>query len=639
MPKRQPKKNQGTRITRQNSSSTSTSASHNPAGAKTMKAKSRPTHPGQPKSSITDTASDQSSTSSDELETPKATPTKAKPAKQHKAVNHKSTNRRTCKRASDNVSLSTPEQNNLSQRKHAHTTRVTFKMTCIPSDDAEKMILSIFEEFIEELTQADPTAAILPWKSIHRSQGSISKTSEVPKNTKALRTYLNKFYINRTPNKQFTTYPGVHIGHDITLSELREEMQLWLQDGDHGLFYKMLQVEDSSEIGWLLYSTQEMDAGALVDEISELVGIQVGLRWKIIDIGAKGNLPESQRIRALNVEVNARNRWIAQRKLIIHFGRNPKGVESYPNGIRLRFVKSKKDAINPVEKGKIERLRARQKSFLQNIVSMATWDIIQLDYSPDTSQPTLRQMIMDMTTKEGNIPLFHCVDLDWRGEGFVFQCAPAVKIEAECTIQSLLPILSHHYPDADLEQYFSQEAIDRCDGYRFDAEQGIVVDGFVNDHLTFVDEENLLGFTFNNETAEELEVQGESTRPSAANQQLYNDSDSVSTLAKPGTSNFLTPSINNNISFARADNRSNDNTSITSNASTVTMETVSMMIESKISTLTTHVQNNEKKFDELMNYLRSTNGGHPSSATIQNCTSNNSNDKAGEDSSVSGNVQ
>jgi hypothetical protein len=82
-------------------------------------------------------------------------------------------------------------------------------------------------------------------------------------------------------------------------------MQPWLQDGEHVLFYKMLQVEDSLEIGCFLYSTKEMDTGALVDEIEDLMGLQVGLRWKIIDVGMKGKLPESQRIRALlNIEVN-----------------------------------------------------------------------------------------------------------------------------------------------------------------------------------------------------------------------------------------------------------------------------------------------------------------------------------------------
>jgi hypothetical protein len=261
-----------------------------------------------------------------------------------------------------------------------------------------------------------------------------------------------------------------------------------------------------------------------------------------------------------------------------------------------------------------------------------------LDYSPDIHQPTLRQMIMDMTTKEDNIPLFHCVDLDWRGEGFVFQYAPAVKVEAECTINTLLPLLRHQYPDADLDRYFSHGAIDRCAGYKFDEAKGLVVDGLVQDHLTFIDEENLLGFNLNIDEAETNQSQTEPGRPTTVDQTLYNDSDSVSTLANPGTTSFITPTLTNNISFARNDSRSNDNTSVTSNTSTVTMETVSMMIESKISTLTTHVQNNEKKFDELMKYIRTTTGGNSSSAIIQSGTTNNSNHAAGEASSISSQV-
>lgn len=64
--------------------------------------------------------------------------------------------------------------------------------------------------------------------------------------------YLNQFYVSRTPDTQFTTYLGIHNGHNKTLPYIREEMQLWLQDGDHGLYYEMLQVEESAEICWLL---------------------------------------------------------------------------------------------------------------------------------------------------------------------------------------------------------------------------------------------------------------------------------------------------------------------------------------------------------------------------------------------------
>jgi hypothetical protein len=310
-------------------------------------------------------------------------------------------------------------------------------------------------------------------------------------------------------------------------------MQMWLQDGGHGLYYKMLQVEDSTEIGWFLYSTKEMDAGALIDEIADLVGVKVGLRWQIIDIGAKGKLPENQMIRALNVEVNAKYKWDSQRKLINYFGKNIKELSAYSNGIRLRFVKNKKDGINAIEKGKIERLRARQQQFLKNIATIDTWDIIQLDYSADLTQPTLCQMIMNMKSKD-DFPLFHCVDLDWRGEGYVFQFAPTVKIEAECTINTLLPILKYHYPNADKERYFSHEAIDRCEGLTFNAETGAVVDNLVEDNLTFLDEENLLGFSFDNDdNKEHTNGPNDDDHPEPA-LPLYNDSDSVSTLANPG---------------------------------------------------------------------------------------------------------
>lgn len=45
----------------------------------------------------------------------------------------------------------------------------------------------------------------------------------------------------------------------------------------------MLQVERSTPIGWLCYSTKEMDAGALADEIEDILNLKVGLRWKAIN--------------------------------------------------------------------------------------------------------------------------------------------------------------------------------------------------------------------------------------------------------------------------------------------------------------------------------------------------------------------
>ncbi len=165
-----------------------------------------------------------------------------------------------------------------------------------------------------------------------------------------------------------------------------------------------------------------------------------------------------------------------------------------------------------------------------------------------------------------------------------------------------------------------------------------MADGFVNDHLTFIDEENLLGFSLNSNQIDELDnINEQEVRP-AHSAALYNDSDSVSTLAKPGGT-FLTPPLRSNVSFSRTEQRSTDNTSVTSRTSTVTMDTIATM-DNKISALTTHMINNDKKFDQIMKYLMTTKaGGQASSAIPQIGTTDNGNLEAGDDSaSISGRV-
>ena len=81
--------------------------------------------------------------------------------------------------------------------------------------------------------------------------------------------------------------------------------------------------------------------------------------------------------------------------------------------------------------------------FLASIKQSQTWDIEQLDYAnPDSDDLTLRQMIMDIKSKKiPAIPLFHCVDLNWQGNVYVFQYCPNMEEEAEVIIQNLLPFL------------------------------------------------------------------------------------------------------------------------------------------------------------------------------------------------------
>ena len=239
----------------------------------------------------------------------------------YKHVNTHSQNRRVCHRLTE--SALTPERNN--RWSHEYKTRVTFRIRVPAVDKPDEALSTIIKEFVQELRRVDSSAALLPWREMDTKVKRIVNSSDVPSSVTQLRKYLKKFFVGKA-NKETNVYPGIYIGHNTPYGDLREGLQDWLDTGSHAMFYMMLQTEESTEIGWLLYTTREMDAGAMADKIADLVGIKVGLRWKVIDINVKGRIPDSQKVNALVVEVETKYRWEAQHKLTQYFGRERKDI-------------------------------------------------------------------------------------------------------------------------------------------------------------------------------------------------------------------------------------------------------------------------------------------------------------------------
>ena len=388
-------------------------------------------------------------------------------------------------------------------------------------------MLSSFVELVKELQQADESITVLPWKS-SSIERALSIKSEMPETITKVSKYFFQVYVPKK-NTAAILYPQLHLGHDNCFEDIREALQPWLTSKEQGLFLNMLQAEDGVEIGWLCYSTRAMDVGALADELQDVLGIQFGLCWKNINTGSR-NINQTQQVKALIVEVSAKQKWVAVNSLLKLYGRSIKGNDKYPNGIRLRFVTLKKGCINKAEKSKMDKLCQRQKEFQETIRSTTSTDFVQLDYSTNQGRtPTLRQMIMSLMSRENsNIPLFHSVDLDWRKEGFTFQYSPTLADEAETTINTLLPVLIHKFPNVDVDNYFLEETVDRCESMRWDSEKQMVVDDELDletEHLD--DDEDLIGFEFDKVALEELQ------RPTKF--PMPHDDDSVSTLCSPTT--------------------------------------------------------------------------------------------------------
>ncbi len=507
--------------------------------------------------------------------------------KKFKKVKHNSANRREQSKTKSRDRDGTPDRGN--RDSFRFKTRVTVKMN-VPNnpDSPYDSVLNATQDFLQHLDNSDPGSALLPWKANDWHLGKIDKTSTFPTEWDRLKPYFHsKFWVPKRSSQTIDIYPNFYLGHNKSFRELKDGLGEWLSS-KRSIYRNILQVEDPSVIGFLLYSTRDMDAGALADEISFAVGFNVGLKWKVIDNGRR-NLPKEQQIRALIVEVASCNRYQFQRELIKFYSSTTKGTHYYPNGVRLRFVKAYQDALNTSQQTKIEKLRKRQKDFLNTIRSTTSYSLYDIDMQYVNQLPTLRQMIMSIRINGTDSPLFHSVDLDYQGRGHTFQYSNDVAAEAECAINTLLPYLTYLFPSIEhhANRFFDQEAISRCEGLQFDPARGMVIEAGDSGGFEIDLGEHLGGFAFRSEeTAEGGNTTSRPDRKTTGPQ----DDDSISTFGgsivtsatgakKAGTSTIISPPRTTTIQASTSNNQHGDDVSVMSAGTTFTMNTIKTLRE------------------------------------------------------------
>ena len=328
----------------------------------------------------------------------------------------------------------------------------------------------------------------------------------------------------------------------------------WLKKEGHGIFERMLQVADAVKIGWLVYSTWQMEAGVLAHVIESTINLAVGLRWKQIANGAKDRVPQAQQVKALHVEVASENRLVAQKALLAIYGRKHTG--QYPNGIRLRFSLLIHAAHNLNAKAKLERLRARQQLWLTRYEKGFSWEITQLDHPIGRNLPTLRQALLALLSKsDPKFPIFHSVDRsNYKESGICFQFIPELADEARMTISNLVPLMKHKF-GASVLDLFSPAAVERMEGCHWDSSTETVIGQF-DDEITFLDEEdpmiNYINPTTHSAPSQpphhnpSLDLPAQGIPPSQSNQTMQHmDDDSVSTLGNNTQHKWVTPPTTN----------------------------------------------------------------------------------------------
>lgn len=405
------------------------------------------------------------------------------------------------------------------------------------SDNRVNAVYNVCKGYLRALITADATSGLIPNFERNRyTHEALVDPDKLPIKLSGIKVFFADWNFPRnTGDRGYYIYPHIYVGHTVEIEDLKADLYDWTQEpyNEHGFYVKMLQKELVREIGFLLYSTQAQDAGELRDRMKEDLNLEVGLRWKNIDSGARGLLREDQRVRALHVEVEASQVHTAFGTLSQLYNSKNKDRHDYPNGIRYRFVKLLKMCTNStLDKPKVLKARETQKAFLAGVCTSTSWEIIQLDYQPIANQPTLRQMIMSINSSiKPSVPLFLSVDLNRLESGYGFQYGPDNKEEAECTIFTLLPLLKHQFPDAKPESFFSEEGKARCKDMAFDETTGVIIDKNAVE-IDLEGDDELLGFTLHFEKTNPTNM----TRPSERNTAVdpY-DNNSISTFRTTGT--------------------------------------------------------------------------------------------------------
>ena len=380
----------------------------------------------------------------------------------------------------DNTSVETETADNL--QKELNYTRVDLKIKVNAHSNPEEQTVYTLQTFLRKLQYFDPKVKIAPWYD-NSNDPPLSHASDIIPRPSELEKYFPRILFKE---EGFTWYSGAKIIHSISMHDLRKDMIRWMKQEGHGMFERMLQVAETSEIGWLVYSTWQMETDVLAQAIEDVINIPIGLRWKQISMGNRERIRLDQQVKALHIEVASENRTAAQKALLATYGRRNTGA--YPNGIRMRFALPLHTAHNLNTKTKLERLRARQQLWTKTYEKGFSWEITQLDYPVGKNLPTLRQTLLAIMSKTNPaFPLFHSIDRsNYKESGVCFQFIPELATEARMMISNLVPMMRHSYGE-NILKLFSTSAIERMEGCQWDPEKEMVI-GMYDEEISYLDE-------------------------------------------------------------------------------------------------------------------------------------------------------
>jgi len=175
----------------------------------------------------------------------------------------------------------------------------------VAGENQVKLFHQAFCKWFLKLREADLQALIYPWTSrVCNKEGLLIKNpTDIPTALPLLKKFKHKLFL-------CTTGGAYHVqallGMTINLTEIMEMIGWWLKSTEQGMWRTDLQsAEETLCTRWLLFSAKEYDCKALCQDIWNLTGVNITLRfWAIDDSTKKDTKNKATPIKALHVEID-----------------------------------------------------------------------------------------------------------------------------------------------------------------------------------------------------------------------------------------------------------------------------------------------------------------------------------------------
>ncbi len=206
--------------------------------------------------------------------------------------------------------------------------------------------------------------------------------------------------------------------------------------------------ENTTDVGWLLYSTRAQDEEWLTDLLCDLTGENIGVKWKPVratngSIRKKDQKAPEEKIMALHVVCAVDRLQEVFGKLNLWYSSSS---QRFPDGTKMRLVPTITSVTSTNNRTKFASCLSRQAALNAGLTSAITREIstnLLLDRRDPSTHKNFREVLMEISPeKKPNTTLFHTIDKQFKLDTIInFQFHPENASEANNLIAGLIPFL------------------------------------------------------------------------------------------------------------------------------------------------------------------------------------------------------